>query len=220
MQLQSKLAGGKQVTRFIDRQALRATLLNEGYTCFTVRFYVAFLLQGSADLAVAFEGHMPRLPVVHATYAGVQAVMDGEPEAPTLTQSRYDAATSVGRRELQLYRAGLTADGKAAGDSDLERVPYSVLLWRNGVVSPYGGGTRPLDLGTSSVAPPALPPRRCWMSGRRRSVGGWGCPIPPLPRPRRYHTRDGATSSTSVGVTIMSTGRSVGSHGMLPAGNT
>ncbi|CAE7820354.1 PIGH, partial [Symbiodinium sp. KB8] len=63
VQLQSKSAGGRQVTRFIDREQLRAAVVNEGYTCFSVRFYLAFLTAGSDELAVAFAGHTPRLPV-------------------------------------------------------------------------------------------------------------------------------------------------------------
>ena len=140
VQLQSKSAGGRQVTRFIDREHLRAAVVNEGYTCFSVRFYLAFLTAGSDELAVAFAGHTPRLPVVHATYCGVQSVLFGQPPGPALTQARYDAAVSVGRSQLQAYRKGLVAPEDDDEATAFDRVPYSVLLWREGVVSPYGGG--------------------------------------------------------------------------------
>jgi len=140
LQLKSRWAGGKQVTRFVDLQHLQAAVINEAYTCFQVRFYLAFVLAGQRSLDVAFRGHEPRLPVLQSVYAGLQSVLFGEAPSSLLTQRRYDEALAVGRKQLQQYRHGLKHGAPVSSDGTHSRTPYAARLWADGVVSAYGGG--------------------------------------------------------------------------------
>ncbi len=141
LQVKSRWAGGRQVTRFVDVQHLQAAVINEAYSCFKVHFYLAFVLVGQRTLDVAFRGHEPRLPLLQAVYAGLQEVLFGEAPCTPLTQERYDEALSVGRKQLQEYRHGLQHGGVPSKDGlTHSRTPYAARLWVDGVVSPYGGG--------------------------------------------------------------------------------
>jgi len=140
LQLKSRWAGGAQVTRFVDVQHLQAAVINEAYTCFQVRFYLAFVLARQRTLDVAFRGHEPRLPVLQSVYAGIQNVLFGEGPSSLLTQERYDEALSVGRKQLREYRHGLRHGGAAASNGTHSRTPYAARLWAEGVVGVYGGG--------------------------------------------------------------------------------
>ena len=44
----------------------------------SVRFYLAFMLRGQQDLAVAYQALMPRLPILQAVYKDVLSLLSAK----------------------------------------------------------------------------------------------------------------------------------------------
>ncbi|CAM9426126.1 unnamed protein product, partial [Phaeothamnion confervicola] len=80
VQLTVKYADGREKSKFIDRAKIKAVIINEGVTMHRVVFYMAFVVEGSDCMIVAFEHLRPRLDALLRVYRGTRAAVFGEEE--------------------------------------------------------------------------------------------------------------------------------------------
>lgn len=75
--LETKRRSGLLQRSFFDNENIRSVIINEGVTTTDIRFYLAFVIQNSNHLAVAFPNLLPRLDVLRQVYTEVNALLAG-----------------------------------------------------------------------------------------------------------------------------------------------
>eukprot|EP00741_Cyanophora_paradoxa_P011254 tig00020554_g10873.t1 len=75
VQLETRYGCGLTTSAFLDGDAVDDAVIVEGVSLFSVRFYLAFLVRGASEMAVAFPNLLPRLHVLQPTLRETRAAL-------------------------------------------------------------------------------------------------------------------------------------------------
>eukprot|EP01027_Heterolobosea_sp_BB2_P005822 GEZU01008852.1.p1 GENE.GEZU01008852.1~~GEZU01008852.1.p1 ORF type:complete len:264 (-),score=8.94 GEZU01008852.1:172-861(-) len=94
VQMETKYYSGRVRHRFLDKEMIKAVIINEGFILNQVIYYMAFIVYDTNDktkMVLPFETLYPRFGPLLQIYRGTRAVMYGEQEEPSQTLASQES---------------------------------------------------------------------------------------------------------------------------------